>query len=109
MLEIKNNDISHLKDKQCLILFYFTASWCNPCQKIKPMIEKLSDGLEKNKIEIYLVDINENDELQDKLEINSVPTFFILHENTIINKYSGSDINIVHKLIKDNLPKVESK
>ena len=109
MLEIKNNEISHLKDKTCLILFYFTASWCKPCQKIKPMIERLSEGLDNDKIEIYLVDINENDELQDKLEITSVPTFFVLHNNTIVDKYSGSDIKNVHKLIKDNLHKIENK
>ena len=44
MKEIINNDISILKDKECYILFYFTASWCGPCQKIKPLLEKISDG-----------------------------------------------------------------
>ena len=73
---ITDNDISILKDKECLILFYFTAKWCGPCQKIKPMIEKLSEGLDNSKVEVYMVDIDENDDLALELKVKSVPTFY---------------------------------
>ena len=108
MLEIHDNDISILKDKKCLILFYFTATWCGPCQKIKPMIQKLSDGLDKDKVEIYMVDIDENDELALKLKVKSVPTFYLFYEKPLIDSCSGSDILKVHKLIKDNLSKLNN-
>ena len=58
MKEIKENDISHLKGKECHILFYFTATWCGPCKRIYPLIEKLSEGLDESKVEIYKVDID---------------------------------------------------
>ena len=107
MLEIENNDISFLKDKKCLILFYFTATWCGPCQKIKPMIDKLSEGLDKDKVEVYMVDIDENDELALELKVKAVPTFYLFYEKNLIDSCSGADIMKVHKLIKDNLPKLK--
>ena len=103
MLEINDNDISVLKDKKCLILFYFTARWCGPCQKIKPLIQKMSEGLDNNKVEIYMVDIDENDELALELKVKSVPTFYLFHEKKLVDSTTGSDILKVHKLIKDNL------
>lgn len=109
MLKIHDNDISVLKDKKCLILFYFTATWCDPCQKIKPMIQKLSNGLDTNKVEVYMVDIDENDELALELKVKAVPTFYLFYEKELIDSCSGSDILKVHKLIKDNLPKLEKK
>ena len=103
---ITDNDISILKDKECLILFYFTATWCGPCQKIKPMIEKLSEGLDNSKVEVYMVDIDENDELALELKVKSVPTFYLFHKKKLIDQTSGNDILKVHKLIKDNLNRV---
>tara|TARA_B100000035_G_C20802903_1_gene466333 strand:- start:340 stop:654 length:315 start_codon:yes stop_codon:yes gene_type:complete len=103
MLEIKNNDISSLKDKECYILFYFTASWCGPCKRIKPLIEKLSEGLDSSKIEFYMININENEELANTYNIKSVPTFLFIHKNELKDQCSGADINKVHKLLKDNM------
>ena len=108
MLEIENNDISFLKDNECLILFYFTAAWCGPCQRIKPMVQKLSEGLDSSKVEVYMVDIDENDSLALDLKVKAVPTFYLFHQKELIDQCSGSDILKVYKLIKDNLPKLET-
>ena len=85
------------------INFYFTASWCGPCQKIKPLIQKMSEGLDNNKVEIYMVDIEENDKLALELKVKSVPTFYLFHEKNLVDSTTGADILKVHKLIKDNL------
>ena len=85
MLEIINNDVSFLDNKDCYNLLYFTAKWCGPCKKISPLLEKLSEGLDSDIINIYKVDIDENDKLTDKLKIKSVPTFFLYHKNAYFN------------------------
>ena len=103
MKQILDNDVSSLGDKKCYLLFYFTASWCGPCQRIKPMIEKLSEGLDESKIEIYTVDIDSNDELADKYNIRSVPTFLLILQDECIDQCSGADITKVHQLLKKNI------
>ena len=83
MKSILNNDISLLKEKECYILFYFTAKWCGPCQKIKPLIQKLSEGVDSSKLEIYIIDIDENDKLAEEFKIRSVPTFYLYHKKKL--------------------------
>ena len=103
MRSILKNDISCLKGKTCLILMYFTATWCKPCQRIKPMIDMLSDGLDEEKVEVFMVDIDENDELSGELKVRSVPTFYLFRGNDLLNQCSGADISKVHALLKGHL------
>jgi len=100
MREILNNDISFLKEKECYILFYFTAKWCGPCQKIKPLLEKISEGADPTKFEVYLVDIDENDNLASEFKIRSVPTFYLYHKKVLKGQTGGADIKKVQELLK---------
>ncbi len=103
MLEITNSDVSHFDDKDCYNLLYFTASWCGPCKRIYPLIDKLSEGLDSDIIDIYKVDIDENDELAEKLNIKSVPTFLLYDKKTYINQCNGADIHKVKDLLTSNI------
>lgn len=100
MLEIIDNDLSILNDKECYLLFYFTAKWCGPCQRIKPLIQKISEGVDNNKLEIYMIDIDDNDELAKEFNIRSVPSFFLYHKKELKGQCGGGDINKVKELLK---------
>jgi thioredoxin 1 len=100
MREIIDNDISEL-DNDCYHLLYFTASWCGPCKRIYPLIEQLSDGFDEEIIKIFKVDIDNNDELSEKLNIKSVPTFFLYKRKEYIDQCGGSDILKVKELLKN--------
>ena len=45
MIDIIDDNINDLSGNS-LFLLYFTAKWCGPCQKIKPMIQKLSEEVQ---------------------------------------------------------------
>ena len=99
MIEIVDNDISVCKDKECHLLFYFTATWCGPCQRIKPLLQKLSEEVDSTKLEIYMVDIDENDDLATEFNIRSVPTFYLYHMNKLKGETTGADISKVQELL----------
>ena len=100
MKSITENDISVCKDKDCYLLFYFTATWCGPCQKIKPLLEKISEGADPDKLEVYMIDIDENDNLASEFKIRSVPSFYLYHKKELKGQTGGADIKKVQELLK---------
>lgn len=68
-------------------VFYFTADWCGPCKKVKPIVEDMNrDG----NIKFQLIDADTNLELVKRYEIKSVPTFILLEDNEEIARMSGA-------------------
>lgn len=55
----------------------FTASWCGPCQRIKPIFYSLADDF-KDEYNFISIDIDENPELANKYQVQAVPTFVFL-------------------------------
>ena len=100
MISIIDNDITECKDKECHLLFYFTAKWCGPCQRIKPLLQKISDGSDSSKLEVYMIDIDENEDLATEFKIKSVPTFYLYHKKELKGQTGGADIKKVQKLLK---------
>ena len=97
---ITDNDMSVCDDKDCYLLFYFTASWCGPCQKIKPLLEKISEGADPSKLEIYMIDIDENDNIASEFKIRSVPSFYLYKDKDLKGETGGADITKVQELLK---------
>lgn len=97
---ITEDNISSVINQEEYLLFYFTAKWCGPCQTIKPMIVKLQEGLNTDKIKFYMIDIDENDELCDKCQVTSVPTFILFKNKKEVGQCKGANIVSVANLIK---------
>ena len=47
---IKGDDCYRALDQDQYIIFYFTASWCGPCQQIYPQILELLKKIDPSKI-----------------------------------------------------------
>ena len=100
MIEIIDNDLSVCEGEECYLLFYFTAKWCGPCQRIKPLLQKVSDGADASKLKVFMIDIDENDEIAQKFNIKSVPTFYLYKKKEFIGQTGGADIRKVQELLK---------
>jgi len=88
-------------DKEQYIIFYFTASWCKPCQSIYPDLLKLMETFDNQKIIMYKIDIDDdnNNEFCEKCNIKSVPTFLLFKNRTLLSNSSGANIQNVSQMI----------
>ena len=67
-------------------VFYFTADWCNPCKKVKPIVEDLI----KDGYRFQIIDVDTEKDLVKSFEIKSVPTFIAIENNKETNRVVGS-------------------
>ena len=68
-------------------VLYFTADWCNPCQRTRPVAEELKrDGL----IDFVFVDADTEIELLEKFAIKSVPTYILLEDGREVKRMNGA-------------------
>jgi thioredoxin 1 len=84
-------------------VLYFTSVHCGPCQRIKPVFEKLSEQYH-SQIKFYKLEMSENDQIADQLRVTSVPTFFFIKEGSIIHQFSGAN----DQLLKTQVSKLAS-
>lgn len=69
-------------------LLYFTASWCRPCEKMKPLVEKMHENNQDFILEIIDVDYAKGH--REKFAISSVPTFILIENDVEIKRISGA-------------------
>lgn len=66
----------------------YTASWCNPCKMMKPVIEALSTKY-SGKVQFEEVDIDTHAEEAERMGILSVPTMHIIVGEKIMQTLVG--------------------
>jgi thiol-disulfide isomerase/thioredoxin len=68
-------------------VLYFTAEWCNPCQRTRPIAEELKrDGL----VDFIFVDADTEIELLEKFGIRSVPTYVLIKDGNEVKRMNGA-------------------
>ena len=78
-------------------ILYFSASWCQPCKMLGPIMESVSDQVNYQKI-----DVDNNQELSIKYGVRNIPTLVLVEngeakgrlvgiqsKESILNFYNG--------------------
>jgi len=73
--ETNPNEWKYLGDKPAIIDFY--ADWCGPCRMVAPILEELA-GEYSDKIYIYKVDTEKEQELASLFGIQSIPSILFI-------------------------------
>ena len=76
-----------LKDNKIVVLDFY-ASWCAPCLKMMPTIDKLSAEM-KGKVAFEKVDSDANKALVAEYKIDEIPTFLIYKDGKMTMRAVG--------------------
>lgn len=68
-------------------VLYFTADWCNPCQRTRPIADELKrDGL----VDFIFVDADTEIKLLEEFGIRSVPTYILIEDGKEVKRMNGA-------------------
>lgn len=74
------------------VLIDFWASWCGPCRMMSPVVDNIAETM-GDKVKVCKVNIDENQELAEKYEVMTIPTFLVIRNG----KETGRTIGVQPK------------
>ena len=69
-------------------IYYFTADWCQPCKKTRPIVEELNT--EQTTARFQIIDVDYNPDLVKTFTVQSVPTFVLFENGIEIKRIIGA-------------------
>jgi thioredoxin 1 len=77
----------------------FTASWCQPCKQLIPIIEQIQR--EMSSVNFETVDVDANPDIAIKYNVRSVPTLVFEKNGQEINRTLGVQTkSVIAEIIK---------
>lgn len=99
---IDNNQInSEVLNNDKLVIIDFFATWCVPCQMLTPILSEVDK--EVSEVEIFKVNVDENQETAIRYNITSVPTLIFIKDGSEVERQVGLIEKEELKAIIDNL------
>ena len=81
--------IEQSKTKPVIVDFW--ASWCPPCQILKPILEKIANSEEyKDKIIVAKMSTEENRATPSKYNVMSIPSVKMFKDGKIVDEFVGA-------------------
>lgn len=68
-------------------IVHFTADWCHPCKKLKPIIDQYV--IENPEVEYVMVDVDTEFHRAEEYNVLSVPTLVIFTDGEVTNRHTG--------------------
>ena len=104
LIDFKDEDFhSKVKNEEVSIL-QFSASWCQPCKILKPIMEKLSEEY-KDKVNFYYADIDSNAiNTATSAAVRGVPSVVVYKKGVeVARKVGGVPESHMRDFLKSNI------
>lgn len=66
-------------------VLFFNASWCGPCQRMKPIVTQLR----RQGFRLRDIDVDKNRPLAQKYSVRGIPTFVFIQNGSEVHRFSG--------------------
>lgn len=99
-----NNDlIAYSKNNNTvLIVLFFTATWCNPCKKLKPFIETKKEQYPAVLFHYIDVDNENNQDICNTYNISAMPTLVFIKNQEKLGSVIGANTDEIDTLLLQN-------
>ena len=89
LIDFKDEDFESKIKNENISIIQFSASWCQPCRVMKPILDKLSDEY-KDKANFYYADIEDGGiNTGSVMGVRGVPTTILFRKGQEINRLVG--------------------
>ena len=75
-------------NSQIPVLLDFWASWCGPCKMASPIVDSVAEELD-GKVKVGKINVDEESELANQFNIESIPTLVVINNGKIVNESIG--------------------
>ncbi|KAH8307161.1 hypothetical protein KR044_006365 [Drosophila immigrans] len=90
------------------VLVEFFATWCGPCAIISPHLEQMATEYEDCLL-VLKIDVDENEELAEQYDVNSMPAFVIIKDKITLEQFVGSNAEKVQSTLQKFCGKTDDR
>ena len=80
---------SEVLESSVPVLVDFSATWCQPCRAIAPLVNQLA-GEYEGRVKVTAVDIDESPATAQKFQIRGVPTLLMIKGGKVVGQQVGA-------------------
>ena len=77
------------RSKKVPIVVDLWAPWCEPCKALAPILEKCVNST-TGKVELVKVNIDENPQVAQSFQVQSIPAVFAIKDGEVVNSFIGA-------------------
>ena len=109
MIELKDSSVDEIVLKSnLLVMVHFSASWCPPCHKVTPILERISLN-NSNEVLVVNCDVEKCPITTNMFGVTQIPTVLYVKGGQVVDKQVGAapETVFIQKLEKSKLCKVK--
>ena len=82
----ENFEIEVLKSEKTVLVDFY-ADWCGPCKMLAPVLEGLSEKMDK--VTFYKVNVDASSDLAGRYGIQAIPNLVIFKDGKAVDQITG--------------------
>lgn len=101
----KKNELEEVMKKHSFIVVKIEASWCGPCQKMKPQFAENVKDL-PIEVAVVIVDLDESPEIKRYFRVQAVPLLLNIINGEVKDVTNSGNFNDVNSFFKKTLNRI---
>jgi thioredoxin 1 len=79
---------AQVTNQELPVLVDFGATWCGPCQALKPSLERLAE-MHDSRLKVVPIDVDERPSLAEHYNVGPIPRLLLIHKGKVIASEAG--------------------